>query len=146
MCNTCHTSRRPDSPLAAFVTGGGVLGVLRVLGGGPGVARGAVLVGGRAVRAQALNSASCTPMGKGADPARDGVRCIATTWERASKRCWRRTKAGAGWAATRLYETLAGRVAGYLRAQGVTDFEDAQPDLRSPVAASAQQPGTEANL
>lgn len=38
-------------------------------------------------------------------------------------------QAGAGWAATRLYEALAGRVAGYLRTQGVTDFEDATSDV-----------------
>lgn len=38
-------------------------------------------------------------------------------------------QAGAGWAATRLYETLAGRVAGYLRTQGVTDYEDATSDV-----------------
>jgi len=35
-------------------------------------------------------------------------------------------QAGAGWAATRLYQALAGRVAGHLRTQGVTDFEDAR--------------------
>ncbi|MEW6473979.1 MAG: RNA polymerase sigma factor [Actinomycetota bacterium] len=38
-------------------------------------------------------------------------------------------QAGAGWAASRLYQALAGRVAGYLRAQGVTDFEDATSDV-----------------
>lgn len=38
-------------------------------------------------------------------------------------------QAGAAWACTRLYESFAGRVAGYLRAQGVTDFEDATSDV-----------------
>jgi RNA polymerase sigma-70 factor (ECF subfamily) len=38
-------------------------------------------------------------------------------------------QAGAGWAATRLYEALSGRVAGYLSSQGVTDFEDATSDV-----------------
>jgi len=36
---------------------------------------------------------------------------------------------GAGWARTRLYEALAGPVAGYLRSQGVNEPEDATSEV-----------------
>ena len=46
---------------------------------------------------------------------------------------------GAGWARTRLYETLAGSVAGYLRTQGVREPEDVTSDVF--LAVFARLPG-----
>ncbi|MDQ3570404.1 MAG: sigma-70 family RNA polymerase sigma factor [Actinomycetota bacterium] len=54
---------------------------------------------------------------------------------------------GAGWALTRLYEALAPALAGYLRAQGVRDFDDVTNEVFVVVLSRVQSfTGTEAQL
>ena len=76
-----------------------------------------------------------------------GVTSSSPSWDPAFERVLRSAQAGAGWAFTRLYKSLAPAVTDYLRAQGADDPDDLTSEVFIKVfTASGSFAGSEAQF